>query len=326
MQPNSEPQYITFLQEVSQVSNLSKKTPRIRTPGLTEGGILARFNAGFMAPFQGMRYLFQHPKLFKFALPPAILAGILLLIFTGLAFAHAESILSWVWAQPTGTSVWTRWLWSPLWSVLYVVTLGLLLLGSFWGSYLLSLPVAGPLNEMLSEKVEFFETGCEAPFSFRVMLANLAITVLHVLLFASMQAVALALSLALGFIPLVGQLLALLLSQFTAPLLIGFIPFDYPMTLRLWRFSQKLSLIRRNFALFYGFSLASLFLLYIPVLNLLLLPACVIASTRVVLRMEASGELTVADRRKALLARIGKVTTTESETQDEQTASSPTAE
>lgn len=280
------------------------KPPKIRTEGLTTGGIFDRFSAGFAMPFKGIRYLFAHRSLLKYALPPVLVTTVLMLMSWWAGFTYTSVALEALWS-PDGTAWYDVWLLTPLWWVCYVVTLLIVLTVATVLSYLASLPVAGPLFEMLSEKVEAIETGFEAPFDLVVMLRNLLTTALHVTGFLLLQITVFAFILAVQLIPVAGQVIGALLGTLTGPLLVGLVPFDYPSTLRLWSFREKLAFMFRHFTLFFGFALASSILLYLPIVNLVFLPGCVVAATLVVLAMEKSGELKYRDRRKEILAARG---------------------
>lgn len=274
---------------------------RVTTPGVTDGGMIHRFSNGFFAPFQGIGYLGRNPGLLKYALPPALLTGLILALLYSLVVGYTGDLVGGIWTQPDGVAWYSQWLLLPLWYILYAsIFVVMMLLGTGLG-YVASLPIAGPLNELLSEKVEALETGFEAPFDLMVMLRNMLTTVLHVVAFGLLQLSIWLLASLLNLIPVVGQVITIGVTFITSPLVVGFVPFDYPMTLRLWRFKEKLGFMRRHFALFFGFSVASFLFLYIPFLNLLFLPACVVGATLLTLKMEASGELTTRDRRKEIL-------------------------
>lgn len=289
-----------------------EKKPKVRTEGLTDGNFFDRFSSGFSMPFKGIRYLFQNRSLLKFALPPVLVTTALMLVSWWIGFSYTDTVLEALW-NPVGDAWYHVWILKPLWWILYVVTLLIVLTISTVLSYLASLPVAGPLFEMLSEKVEAIETGFEAPFDLVVMLRNMLTTALHVTAFLAMQMTVFAVIFAIQFIPVVGQVIGALLGTLTGPLLVGFVPFDYPTTVRLWSFKEKLGFMFRNFIFFFGFALASAVLLYLPIVNLLFLPGCVIGATLVILAMEKSGELTYRDRRKEILAKRGRVADAESE-------------
>jgi uncharacterized protein involved in cysteine biosynthesis len=280
------------------------KKVKIRTEGLTAGNVFDRFSAGFSLPFKGIRYLFKHKSLLKYALPPVIVTTTLMIASWIIGFSFTDTVVEWIW-MPTGEAWYDVWLLKPLWWILYVVTLLIVLTVSTVLSYLASLPVAGPLFEMLSEKVEAIETGFDAPFDLMVMARNMLTTLLHVSAFLMLQLLVFGVIFLVQLIPVAGQVIGALLGTLTGPLLVGFVPFDYPSTIRLWTFREKLAFMFRNFALFFGFALASAVLLYLPVINLLFLPGCVVAATLAVIAMEKSGELTYRDRRKEILRKRG---------------------
>ncbi len=283
----------------------TREKVKIRTEGLTTGSVFDRFSSGFALPFKGIRYLFHHRSLLKYALPPVIVTTTLMVISWILGFSFTGTLIEAVWPTPAGDAWYDLWLLKPLWWVLYAVTLLIVLTVSTVLSYLASLPVAGPLFEMLSEKVEAIETGFDAPFDLVVMLRNMLTTLLHVSAFLGLQMLVFGVIFGVQFIPFVGQVIGALLGTLTGPLLVGFVPFDYPSTLRLWSFREKLGFMFRHFALFFGFALASAVLLYLPLVNLLFLPGCVVAATLAVIAMEKSGELTYRDRRKEILRKRG---------------------
>jgi CysZ protein len=283
------------------------KPAPVRTDGLTSGNVFSRFAAGFRAPFRGIKYLFQHKQLLLYALPPVLVTMSLIAVSWWVGIGYTDTILEAVW-DPQGEEWYTTWLLKPLWWVVYLITLLVVLTMGTVLSYLASIPVAGPIFELLSEKVEAIETGFDAPFNLRVMIRNILTTALHVSMFFLIQVVVFVLVLLIQWIPVVGQVIGTIVSAITSPLLVGFVPFDYPTTIRLWTFRQKLTFIFRHFSLFFGFSVAALVLLYVPLVNLLFMPACIVAATLIIIEMERSGELAVRDRRKEILSTVEQPT------------------
>ena len=268
----------------------------------TIGNVFERFVTGFSAPFRGVRYLITHKRLLLYALPPVIVTTALISLSWWLGIAYTDVLLEFLW-KPEGDAWYTTWLLKPLWWIVYVIMLLFVLTFGTVFSYLASIPIAGPMFELLSEKVEEIETGFAAPFDLVVMARNIVTTAIHVTLFLMLQLLIFGVILLIQLIPVVGQVLGTLLGGLTGPLLVGFVPFDYPTTIRLWKFREKLSFMFRNFALFLGFSLAATLLLYVPLINLVFLPACVVGATLLVLAMEQHGSLPTRDRRKELLNR-----------------------
>jgi CysZ protein len=257
-------------------------------------------------PFAGLRYLWRRPRLALYALPPALLLGALMFVVYALVTRWADPLMESVWSRPAGQGAFVRWFLGPMWAVAHALLYISLLIGGSGVAWVAASPIAGPFNELLSEKVEALETGFEAPFSLPIMLRNLATSLAHVLAFGLLQALVWAAALLIGLIPIVGQVIAALMTSFTAPLLAGFVPLDFPTTLRLWSFREKLNFMVRHFAVFWGFSVSSFFLLYLPLVNIIFLPACVTGATLLVLDLERRKLLAAPDRRKALLLRAAK--------------------
>ena len=270
-------------------------------------GVTGDLWRGFRAPFAGFRYMIDNPGTLKYALPPAPIIAALLVGMFYLTWTHSDDLLTWAWAMPEGDAWSTRWLLVPLWYVAWgLVTLATTALGLI-AVAIASIPLAGPFMELLSEKVEKLETGFEAPFSFTVMARNILVSLTHATALGLVGATVAITGLALGLIPVVGPVLAMIISLTIAPMLIGLNPFDYPMTIRLWPFRDKVAFVRQNLTLFYGFALCAYLMLYIPLVNLLLLPACVIGATRLLIELQGEGRADFRDRRVEVLQKRGKL-------------------
>ena len=261
------------------------------------------FFEGFFAPFASIAYIFRNPRLLKWSIPPAIITSVLMAVVMLGVFGFTDDVLGWMWVQPAGEVWYETWLLLPLWYLLYVTFLFVLFIVGIIAVYLGSIPLAGPFSELLAEEVEEIETGWAPPFDWAVLARNLLTTALHVGLFSIIQLMVFAVVTVVSFVPVAGQIISLVISLITSPLLVAFVPFDYPMTLRLWGFGDKMHFMFKNFSLFYGFALAAFVMLYIPFVNLIFLPCCVVAATRILVDQERAGTIGFEDKRKAVLAR-----------------------
>ncbi|MEL6180124.1 MAG: EI24 domain-containing protein [Myxococcota bacterium] len=269
---------------------------------------------GFSAPFRGLHYMTAHPKTLVYALPPVPIIGALLGGMFYLTYTHSGDLLSWLWAMPEGSTWVVQWLLQPLWHLAWGVVLLLLSAVGLIAVVIVAIPLAGPFMEMLSEKVEAIETGFQAPFNLGVMLRNMAVSLSHALILGGLGLLVTLLSLGLSLIPVAGPVLALVIHLTLTPMLVGFNPFDYPMTIRLWPIGDKMGFVRRNLALVYGFSLCTYLMLYIPLLNLVLLPACVVGATRLLLDLQREGRADFRDRRREVLTAAGHIEDTDTTT------------
>ena len=152
---------------------------------------------------------------------------------------------------------------------------------------------------MLCERQEDPDDKVDTPFSWKKALSNSLVSLGHLGLFLVLELVLVVLCMFVGLIPLVGPPLSAFLSGTVSLVVLGLGLLDYPMTLRLWSFSEKIQFARESRGEFLGFAFCGFVLLYIPVLNLLTLPVCVLAGNAMVLDWEAQGRIPWQDRRRS---------------------------
>jgi uncharacterized protein involved in cysteine biosynthesis len=261
-------------------------------------GEATRLTDGLVAPMAGLRYLLAHPSLLRYALPALVVTGSLLALGLWTAFTRADDLLALLWARPEGDGWLVAWLLGPLWQIsraLLTVGLGVVLAVA---AHVLGSPVAGPFLELLSERVEAIETGYEAPFRLRVLWLGIRTGLRNGLLLLGAQIGVFVASTIIGFVPVVGPVVGVVLLVVVTPLGVGLTQLDAPTNVRLFTLAEKAALLRRNFPLWWGFSLTTFAMLYVPFVNLALAPACVVGATLLLLRIERQGGLPGLDRRK----------------------------
>lgn len=243
------------------------------------------FARGLSYALRGMRFVYvQHPKLARYWVFPILITGLALgAVFYGAGSYYDDlggavwSLFPESWNEATG---WVggllsalRWLIELIAGVLITV-LGLVLV------LLLSSVVAAPFNDALSEAVEHILTGETAPpFSFSRMLADVARTIrLELLKVLIYLAVVGPMFLASFVIPGVGQLISLVGFALTAAYL-GIDYVDWPAARRNWSVSDRVAFTRRQLPAVAGFGTGVWLLLFIPLVNLLFMPAAVAGGT-----------------------------------------------
>jgi len=140
--------------------------------------------------------------------------------------------------------------------------------------------VAAPFNDALSEAVERILTGESAPpFSLRRMVADIGRTLrLELLKVLVYLAVVGPMFLASFIIPGVGQVLSLVGFVLTAVYL-GIDYVDWPAARRNWSVSDRVAFTRRQLPAVAGFGTGVWLLLFVPLVNLLFMPAAVAGGT-----------------------------------------------
>ena len=250
------------------------------------------FVRGLSYALRGMRFVYlQHPKLARFWLFPVLITGLALLaVFYG-AGSYNEDVGAALWSLfPESWNEATGWLGGLLsalrWVIELIAALLIVLLGLVL-VLLMSSVLAAPFNDALSEAVEHILTGKPAPpFSFRRMLGDIVRTVrlelgkalLYVLVVGPMF-------LASFFIPGVGQVISLVGFALTAVYL-GIDYVDWPAARRDWSVGDRVRFTRRQLPAVAGFGTGVWVFLFIPLVNLLFMPAAVAGGTMLFVDVE----------------------------------------
>jgi CysZ protein len=232
-----------------------------------------------------MRFVyFKHPKLARYWLFPVLITGLALAgVFYG-AGSYNEDVGAALWSLfPESWNDVTGWVGGLLsalrWLIELIAGILMTLLGLV-AVLLLSSVVAAPFNDALSEAVEHILTGQPAPpFSFSRMLADIVRTVRLEIGKALLYLVVVGpMFLASFFIPGVGQLVSLVGFALTA-VYMGIDYVDWPAARRDWSVRDRVAFTRRQLPAVAGFGTGVWIILFIPLLNLLFMPAAVAGGT-----------------------------------------------
>ena len=241
---------------------------------------------GLRGPFTGLKYLFDHPKLFVYVIIPF---SITILIYAGLfylMFHFGGNVMAWVtdtvlWEPSKDAGFWgsvSQWFFEALrWIIvvlLYVIMIILALLVFTTTANL----VAAPFYDILSEKIEESLTGREfPPFNLRVFWRHTLRLLLTMSKRYAVLIVLIVFSIILQLIPVFGSLAGFLIAAFFA--LDEY--FDYPFARWDIPVSARYRYFRKNFAHMLGFGAMAVGFLLIPVLGLIVIPGNVIYATMV---------------------------------------------
>ena len=160
---------------------------------------------------RGLAVLRAHPALWKWIVAPAIVSLLLLAAAVVGILRLVVPVVGWVSGHLPG---WLAAATSPILTVLLVAVLaaaGLLLFTS------VASMIAGPFNEQLSERVEAALTGRPAsPFSPRELVHGTATSLVHGVRRLVAALVSLAIVFAVGFVPVIGTVAAVVLGAWFA--------------------------------------------------------------------------------------------------------------
>jgi CysZ protein len=265
---------------------------------VTRGGLstlLAKSHIGFVRglsyALRGMRFVyFQHTELARYwVFPILITGGALAAVFYGAGSYYddlggaAWALLPESWIEATG---WVGGLLSALrWLIDLIAGIVITLLGLIL-VLVLSSVVAAPFNDALSEAVEHILTGHAAPpFSISRLVTDIVRTIrLELLKVAVYLAVVGPIFLASFLIVGLGQLISLVGFVSTA-IYLGIDYIDWPAARRNWSVADRVAFTRRQLPAVAGFGMGVWVLLFIPLLNLLFMPAAVAGGTMLFLAL-----------------------------------------
>ncbi|MGE3636870.1 MAG: EI24 domain-containing protein, partial [Sandaracinaceae bacterium] len=180
--------------------------------------------------------------------------------------------------------------------------LGWLILLSIWGLGLfavvmLSNVLAAPFNDLLSEEVEHLATGARGPpFSLKVLLRDTVRTIgLELVKWAIYLAVMLVLLIVSNVVPVVGHVLSSIVGFLFTTLYLAIDYIDWPSSRRNRSIAYRFSVVREHFGAMLGFGSGVWLFLFLPLVNLLFMPAAVAGGTLMFLDLEGRGQGTAED-------------------------------
>lgn len=241
------------------------------------------FITGVRFLFRGMAFWGRRPKVMLLGAVPALIASVLLLSAMVVLIVNIGDLSAWVtgfaadWNEVLRTSIRVAagvlvvalagWL-----SVLVFVSLTMIIGDPFYEA--INGRVEAEYGPVLADERGFWAgVGQSAVDALRLLLTTVP---LGVLLFA------------IGFIPLVGAVLALVLGAFVGGWFLAVEVMAYPFNRRGIRYGQYRKLLKKRRSMTYGFGLATFLLFLIPLGAVLIMPAAVAGGT--LLAREVLGE------------------------------------
>lgn len=245
---------------------------------------------GLTYPFKGARFVYlQHPGLVRYWILPILIT---LLAIAGMLYGVYQlhdDVVGWIWDEPSGDGFWAGVVRFFHGALEILVAIGMLLLG-FVAVVFLTSAIAAPFNDLLSEEVERIVTGQGGP-PFRLSATIRGI--LRTIVIASVFGVtSLVLELGSCCLPAIGQAIcsALLFVIGAISFSVDFL--DYPSGRRDEGLGRQLGRVRRHFLAMFGFGTGVWLFLFVPIVNLLFMPAAVAGGTLLYLDLrseEAAG-------------------------------------
>ncbi len=278
------------------------------------GAVAVGYWRGLTYPFKGLKFVFyKHPGLVRFWIFPILITGIFLAATTWAGWSSYEGITNAVWQDPTASvelksaigadTVKPKRLkhvgdaaghdWVDTTGHYVHSALGILILLLIWGlgvvlAIFLTNIFAAPFNDFLSEEVERLETGQEGPpFSFAVILRDSIRTVgLEVLKLSIYLVVMGPLFVLSNLVPVVGPAIYSIFGFLFTSMYFAIDYIDWPASRQNRSVTYRFSLLTEHFMPMFGFGTGVWLFLFIPLVNLLFMPAAVAGGTLLFLDLE----------------------------------------
>jgi CysZ protein len=215
---------------------------------------------------RGLAIVRRYPDLWKWLLAPALvtLALIAAAIF---GIAHlVHPLVAWLVGHLPS------FLATAIGTLLEIVVVAALGLGALLLFTAVAGAIAGPFNEMLSERIEAHLTGKPEPaFSLPRFLHELSVGIVHGVRRVIVAILGMIVVFAIGFIPVIGTIVALVLGFWFASRGAAYDCYDAVLARRGLAYRDKLAYLERHRARSVGLGAVVAALLFVPGLNLVAL-------------------------------------------------------
>jgi CysZ protein len=173
------------------------------------------------------------------------------------------------------------WYFSVLYYLVAVILIASFLLIAFYVFTVIGNIIASPFNAALSEKTEELIIGASkgTPGGLKMIMKDISHSIgveIKRLLFFIIWFIPIFL---INFIPVIGQVIYFVMMLFYTGYALNFTFMDYSLDRRYKSFREKNRIIFSNKSRMMGFGMICFFIGMIPILNLFLIPVCVIAGT-----------------------------------------------
>lgn len=253
-------------------------------------GKVGQLFRGLAYPFRGLSFISRH-NLWGPCLWPIVINVLLFAALITLTVLYADDLRDLIWAKPMGEA-WYDSLLRGLWHALHVLLLLLMLLVDVLAFALLGTVIAGPFLDVLSERTErILGIPMRGNGGVRAAVRSVSFALSDLVLILAFYVAVMLPLLLINIIPLVGSVVYAVLSTGFAMLMLALEFSSMPLNRRLVPFSAKWRTIWANKWLALGFGAAVFGVLFVPVLNMVLIPLAGVGGTLFFAELHAAGRL-----------------------------------
>lgn len=236
---------------------------------------MRNFITGFIYPFKCFGLFFKYPKTILLSIIPVFI-NLIIYISTFLFFYIKIIELS---KSLTGANNPATGFWSDFFNTLIlIISFLLLLIICYFVVLIIGGIITAPFNENISLIIEENITGKKSEYSPGFWLdtwMNIKSELLKLLFYFSF----IFLFFLIGFIPLIGTIISVVLGTIFSFFFNALDFLDYPMTRKYMTLEQKIKSVYSKPMYSLGFGCSVFLLMVVPLINVLLKPICVVAGT-----------------------------------------------
>lgn len=233
---------------------------------------------------RGAGFILKNSVLWKYAAAPVAISTLLL----GTAYYFLYTYFLDVITGLTGQ----EWYWQIVYYIVVVALAIVLLIVVFFLFIIVATTLAGPFNDLISEKTEQLVSDeyREEPFSALQLLKDVGRGVYHAVRLLALYLGILVLALPLLLVPGIGHMIFTVITVTLSAYLLAFEYLGYPMDRRRYGFSEKRKFIRSSLTSALGFGLGTVAFAAIPIINILMIPAAAVGGTLLFLDLKTRQE------------------------------------
>lgn len=264
-----------------------------RDPG--RRNVIVEFFRGVGYAFSGVGLVISRPALWPNVLLPILVTGFLFALgIAGFVYFISD------WVPQTDASVPQDTPLAFLWTFFHnLLTYGIYVgLAVLYGVvvYFISTIIATPFNDGISSRVEELRLGpYREESSWGTFFGDLVQSYSHSVLNLLVWLVSVGLAFVLNLIPGFGTIAAAVLTAMFTALFIARESMDGAQSRRRLSFAHKMRIARHHWAMMLGFGTVGALLVWIPVVNLVVVPLGIAGGTLMYCELEAAGRIPRAD-------------------------------
>ena len=239
----------------------------------------ADFTLGFFAPLRGLIIVTKNPRLLRHCIVPFLIAFVAVALWMIACVLLAKAGITWLGGGVDNNVLrWVVYILGALIGVALVIVLALLFF------FIFVQIIAAPFNAMLAQATESI-LNCKVP----VLESDLwreTMGAIRISLLMLIRSIAVTIGLLpVNLIPVVGTIAYVALTMFFNSQALGLEFLDYSLERRYLSFKERLAWVKARRTPVLGLGAGVSLILFLPLINLLFLPFCVVGATELFVRL-----------------------------------------